>query len=70
MLKSIFRGAASALILISPSAYALPPGALPQPEFVQRNFLLTPDIPEMNVDFAIAWTDSADWANPGQQYQY
>ena len=41
------------------NALALPPGALPQPEFVQKNFLLTPAIPEMNVDFAIAWTDSA-----------
>lgn len=34
---------------------------LPQPEFEKRNFLLNAEIgiEEMNVDFAIAWTDSA-----------
>jgi len=47
------------IIAFSTTIAALPPGALPQPEFVQKNFLLTSDIPEMNVDFAIAWTDSA-----------
>jgi len=70
MNKLILALLTGANLAISITALALPPGALPQPEFVQRNFLLTPDIPEMNVDFAIAWTDSADWANPGQQYQY
>ncbi len=46
-------------IAFGAAAFALPPGALPRPEFEKRNFLLTADIPEMNVDFAIAWTDSA-----------
>jgi hypothetical protein len=31
----------------------------PQPVFVQQNFLRTTEIEEMNLDFAIAWTDSA-----------
>lgn len=45
-------------IIFSSVTLALPPGALSEPEFQKKNFLLTPDIEEMNVDFAIAWTDS------------
>lgn len=47
-----------ALCVIYDSLNALPLGALSQPEFEKNNFLFTADIPEMNVDFAIAWTDS------------
>ena len=31
----------------------------PEPVFQQANFLRIPGIPEMNLDFALAWTDSA-----------
>lgn len=50
--------AAIGIFAFSSAAADLPTGALPQPEFEKKNFLLTLDIEEMNVDFAIAWTDS------------
>lgn len=59
MNKSILALVIGAILALSTAALALPPGALPQPEFEKKNFLRTSDIPEMNVDFAIAWTDSA-----------
>lgn len=31
----------------------------PEPSFKQKNFLCIQGIPEMNLDFALAWTDSA-----------
>jgi len=31
---------------------------IPPPEFEQKGFLLCPDIPELNVDRALVWTDS------------
>ena len=59
MYKSILALVIGAILAVSITAHALPTGALPQPEFEKKNFLRTTDIPEMNVDFAIAWTDSA-----------
>jgi hypothetical protein len=49
-----------ALALAAGSAGAgIPLQDLPQPEVERRNFLLTNITEEMNVDFAIFWTDSA-----------
>jgi hypothetical protein len=59
MRKLMLALVTGAIFVFSTTASALPPGALPQPEFEKKNFLFTTDIPEMNVDFAIAWTDSA-----------
>jgi hypothetical protein len=51
-----------------PTPYSCPTGMavawepvipIPQPEFGKKNFLLNPEIEEMNIDFAIPWTDSA-----------
>lgn len=59
MNKIILSLVAISIIAFGSAASALPTGALPQPEFGRENFLLTQDIEEMNVDFAIARTDSA-----------
>lgn len=46
-----------ASMILAPWAHAIPnPG---EPQIYPANFLLLPDIPEMTLDFALAWTDSA-----------
>lgn len=47
------------LAAMASSVHAQPIGWLPQPEFNQTNFLRLPNIQELNVDYAIQWTDSA-----------
>ncbi len=52
MNKLFLSIAATGILVFGPLASALPTGAFPQPEFGRENFLLTPDIEEMNVYFA------------------
>ncbi len=54
MNRLILSLVATSIIAFSSASQALPTGALPQPEFEKKNFLLTSDIEEMNVDFAVA----------------
>lgn len=54
-------------------ATALPPGALPQPEFEKKKFLLIPDIEDHTTDRECKlwiWGDADDWdwAYPGHRY--
>ncbi len=55
ILFSIF----SIIVLGAASLSARPAIWPPETSFEQKNFLLLPNIPEMNVDFALLWTDSA-----------
>ena len=61
-----------ALGAIHANLHALPPDALPQPEFEKKNFLLTSDTEDHPFDRECDWiwgnADDEDWANPGHQY--